>query len=208
VIVPLSDLQVMTGFANELTAPVTDAADTLEVAVVPSATTQPGTISTVRDQIQALVPYYGVSSLSQEAEQLESASAVLTGFYLALSSVGLGVGLVFLTLVLVRRVETERRTIGVRRAIGQPARSIAAFVIADGLLLAAAGALGGVAVGYLVVEGLATWATATVQEAAQLAEFMPQTLAQIVLGVLGLSLLAGGWASRAALRMNLAEALR
>jgi putative ABC transport system permease protein len=208
VIVPLSDLQVMTGFANERTAPVTDAADTLEVAVVPSATTQPDTISTVRDQIQALVPYYGVSSLSQEAEQLESASAVLTGFYLALSSVGLGVGLVFLTLVLVRRVETERRTIGIRRAIGQPARSIAAFVIADGLLLAAAGALGGVAVGYLVVEGLATWATATVQEAAQLAEFIPQTLAQIVLGVLGLSLLAGGWASRAALRMNLAEALR
>jgi putative ABC transport system permease protein len=208
VIVPLSDLQVMTGFANELTAPVTDAADTLEVAVIPSATTQPGTISTVRDQIQALVPYYGVSSLSQEAEQLESASAVLTGFYLALSSVGLGVGLVFLTLVLVRRVETERRTIGIRRAIGQPARSIAAFVIADGLLLAAAGTLGGVAVGYLVVEGLATWATATVQEAAQLAEFMPQTLAEIVLGVLGLSLLAGGWASRAALRMNLAEALR
>jgi putative ABC transport system permease protein len=208
VIVPLSDLQVITDFANGATAPVADAADTVEVAVVPSATTQPGTISTVRDQIQALVPYYGVSSLSQEAEQLESASAVLTGFYLALSSVGLAVGLVFLTLVLVRRVETERRTIGIRRAIGQPAGSIAANVVGDGLFLAGAGAVGGIVVGYLVVEGLAAWASSTVQEAAQLAEFDPWTLAAITLGVLGLSLLAGGWASRAALRMNLAEALR
>jgi ABC-type antimicrobial peptide transport system permease subunit len=208
VVLPLSDLQVMTGFANGPSAPVTDAADTLEVAVVPSATTQPGTLSAVRDQIQALVPYYGVSSLSQEAEQLQSASAVLTGFYLALSSVGLAVGLVFLTLVLVRKVEVERRSIGIRRAIGEPSASIASSVVASGLLLAGSGAVAGVVVGYLIVEGLATWATSTVQEAAQLAEFAPVTLAEITLGVLALSLLAGAWASRAALRLDLAESLR
>jgi FtsX-like permease family/MacB-like periplasmic core domain len=208
VLVPLSNLQVMTDFANGASAPVADAADSLEVAVIPSVTTQPATISSIRDEIQALVPYYGVSSLSQEAEQLESASAVLTGFYLALSSVGLSVGLVFLTLVLVRRVETERRSIGIRRAIGEPAASIAAYVVGDGLLLAVSGALGGVVVGYLIVEGLATWATSTVQEAAQLAEFVPLTLAEIVGGVVVLSLLAGAWASRSALRLNLAEALR
>jgi len=208
VLLPLSDLQVMTGFASEPAAPVTDAADTVEVAVVPSATTEPGVINSVRDQIQALVPFYGVSSLSQEAQQLESASAVLTGFYLALSSVGLTVGLVFLALVLVRRVESERRSIGIRRAIGQPGRSIAAALIGDGVLLAASGALIGLLAGYLMVEGLATWATSTVQEAAQLAIFVPLTLAELAAGVIGLSVLAGAWASRAALRIDLAEALR
>jgi hypothetical protein len=208
VVLPLSDLQVMTGYANETSAPVTDAADTLEVAVVPSATTQPGVISSVRNQIQALVPYYGVSSLSQEAQQLEAASAVLTGFYLALSSVGLSVGLVFLALVLVRRVESERRSIGIRRAIGQPGRSIAFAVITDGVVLAASGAAVGVLTGFLMVEALATWGTSTVQEAAQLAVFVPVTLAELAAGIIVLSLLAGGWASRTALRIDLAEALR
>lgn len=208
VLLPLSDLQVMTGFANGPAAPVSDAADTLEVALVPSATTEPGVIDSVRDQIQALVPFYGVSSLSQEAQQLESASAVLTGFYLALSSVGLAVGIVFLCLVLVRRVESERRSIGIRRALGQPGRYIAAALIGDGVVLAASGALIGLLTGYVMVEALATWGSSTVQEAAQLAVFVPLTLVELTAGVIGFSLIAGGWASRAALRIDLAEALR
>lgn len=208
VLLPLSDLQVMTGFANGATAPVTDAADTVEVAVVPSATNQPDVLTSVRNQIQSLVPFYGVSSLSQEAEQLQSASAVLTGFYLALSSVGLSVGLVFLALVLVRRVESQRRSIGIRRAIGQPGRSIAAAVIGDGVLLAVYGASVGLIAGYAMVEAIATWATSSVREAAQLAVFVPLTLAELTAGVIGLSLLAGGWAARGALRIDLAEVLR
>ena len=56
------------------------------------------------------------SALTDEAAQLRASAAVLTGFYLALSSVGLLVGLVFLALVLLRRVEAERRTIGIQRA--------------------------------------------------------------------------------------------
>jgi hypothetical protein len=62
--------------------------------------------------------------------------------------------------------------------------------------------------GYVMVEALATWATSTVQEAAQLAVFVPLTLTELAAGVIGLSLLAGGWASRTALRIDLAEALR
>jgi hypothetical protein len=208
VLLPLSDLQVMTGYANGSGTSVPDAADTVEVAVVPSATGQPSEIASVRDAIQALVPYYGVSALSQQAEQLEAADGVLTGFYLALSSVGLTVGLLFLALVLVRRVEAGRRSIGIRRAIGQPARAIALDVVGKGVVLAGVGALVGVGAGYLLVEGLATWATSTVQEAAQLAVFVPLTLAEIVAGVVGLSALAGSWASRVALRVELAEALR
>jgi ABC-type antimicrobial peptide transport system permease subunit len=180
----------------------------LPISLAGSATTNPAAISSLRDEIQGLVPYYGVSSLSQEASQLEAASAVLTGFYLALSSVGLSVGLVFLALVLLRRVESERRSIGIRRAIGQPGASIAASVIGDGLLIASVGAAVGILAGYLIVEGLAAWATAAVQEAAQLAEFVPLTLAELAASVIGLSLLAGAFASRAALRIDLAEALR
>jgi putative ABC transport system permease protein len=207
VILPLSDLQSLTGYAGA-GAVVADAADTIQVAVVGSAATNPGALDHIRDQVQALFPYYGVSSLTQEAQQLQSASGVLTGFYLALSSVGLTVGLLFLALVLLRRVEADRRSIGIRRALGIPGRSIAGEIVRDGVTLALTGGIAGLFVGYLIVEAIATWATSTVQEAARLAVFDPLELAGLVVGVVALSLLAGAIATRSALRMEISEALR
>jgi ABC-type lipoprotein release transport system permease subunit len=208
ILLPLSDLQVMTGFAGGSSATVADAADTIQVAVTGAVADDPSALSGVRSAVQNLVPYYSVSSLSQEAQQLQSASAVLTGFYLALSSVGLTVGLLFLALVLLRRVEANRRSIGIRRALGLPGRSIAAGIAAEGLGISLAGALAGLLGGYLLVESLARWATAAVQEAAQLAVFDPLILAELVAGVAGLSLLASALATRAALRLEISEALR
>lgn len=207
VVLPLSDLQVMTHLAGG-NATVPDAADTIQVAVTGSVATDPNALNQVRNQVQSIFPYYGVSSLTQEAEQLQSASGVLTGFYLALSSVGLTVGLLFLALVLLRRVEADRRSIGIRRALGIPGRSIAAEILGDGTALALMGGVAGLLAGYLIVESLAAWGTSTVQEAAQLAVFDPLVLTELVLGVVGLSLLAGAVATRTALRIHISEALR
>jgi putative ABC transport system permease protein len=178
------------------------------VAVSGPITNNPGALDHLRSEVQSLFPYYGVSALSQEAQQLQSASGVLTGFYLALSSVGLSVGLLFLALVLLRRVEADRRSIGIRRALGIPGRSIAAEIVENGVAIALLGAAFGVVGGYLIVRALATYATSTVQEAAQLAVFDPVLLAELVAGVVGLSLLASAVATRAALRMQISEALR
>ncbi|MGA8302331.1 MAG: FtsX-like permease family protein [Thermoplasmata archaeon] len=208
IVLPLSDLQVMSGFAGGVGTTAPDAADTVEVSVVGSAASDPTTLDLVRTEIQAMVPYYEVSSLDQEAQQLQSASGVLTGFYLALSSVGLTVGLLFLALVLVRRVESDRRAIGIRRALGLPGRWIAREIVTDGLVLALLGSAVGLLGGYLIVEALATWGSATVQEAARLAVFDPGTLAAIAVGVLLLSLLASAVATRSALRIEITEALR
>jgi len=207
VLLPLSDLQTMTGFAGG-SAVVPDAVDTIQVAVTGSAATSPSALDHLRNEIQALFPYYGVSSLTQEAQQLQSASGVLTGFYLALSSVGLSVGLMFLALVLLRRVEANRRSIGIRRALGLPGATIAAEILRDGVALAVMGSVVGLLGGYLIVESLATWATSTVQEAARLAVFDPVLLGEVAAGVVGLSLLAGGVATRSALRLEISEALR
>ena len=207
VLLPLSDLQVLTGFATR-SAVVPDASDTIQVAVAGSIAANPGALGALRDKVQSLFPYYGVSSLTQEAEQLEAASGVLTGFYLALSSVGLTVGLLFLALVLLRRVEADRRSIGIRRALGISGGSIAAEILRDGGTLAAIGSATGVLTGYLIVEGLAAWGPSTVGEAARLAAFNPLLLGEIVAGVVGLSLLAGAVATRTAIRIPIAEALR
>jgi ABC-type antimicrobial peptide transport system permease subunit len=208
VLLPLSDLQVMTGFAGGPSATVTDAADTVQVAVTGSVADNPAALGAVRAEVQGIVPYYSVTSLNQEAQQLQSASGVLTGFYLALSSVGLTVGLLFLALVLLRRVESNRRSIGIRRALGIPGRTIAVGIAAEGLGLAVAGALAGLVGGFVLVESLARWASAAVQEAAALAVFDPIILAELVAGVAGLSLLASALATRSALRLDITEALR
>ncbi len=207
-VLPLSDLQVMTGFARGSGGGLLDAADSIEVALAGAAVTEPGVLDHVRAEIQAMVPFYGVSSLDQEAAQLRSAAAVLTGFYLALSSVGLVVGLLFLALVLIRRVEAGRRSIGIRRALGLPAGWIAREIVLDGLILSAFGGVIGVLGGFVIVEALARWGSSTVQEAAQLAVFVPLTLTLVVLGVVALSLAASAVAVRAALRVEITEALR
>jgi ABC-type lipoprotein release transport system permease subunit len=207
-VVLLSNLQSLTGYASGPHTSVVDGADTIEVVVRPSAAVSPSTLAAVAAEVQRTFPLYTVTTLSSEAAQLESANGVLTGFYLALSSVGLAVGLLFLALVLVRRVERERRSIGIRRAVGVPASSVATGLLAQGALLAGGGGALGVAAGYVVVRALATWATSTVQEAAQLATFEAPFLAELVAAVVALSLVASAAAVRAAWRIDLLEALR
>jgi ABC-type lipoprotein release transport system permease subunit len=210
VLLPLSDLQVLVGVANtpaDSGTPI-DAADTIEVALIPSESTDPTAVQRVASEISALVPYYGVSALTDEASQLRASAAVLTGFYLALSSVGLLVGLVFLTLVLLRRVESERRTIGVQRAIGVPASQVALEWLGKSVTLGAAGALGGFIAGAACIWVLARYGQGGAATAAQLAVFDPATLLPLAAAIIGLAALAGLVATRAALRIPITEALR
>jgi ABC-type lipoprotein release transport system permease subunit len=210
ILLPLSDLQLLTGFArtNGTAGSLVDSADSIEVVVAGSAATDPNAVDRVARDIQALVPFYSVSTLSDQVAQAQQATAVLTGFYLALSSVGLAIGLIFLAVVLVRRVETERRSIGIRRALGVPRRQLAALMAGRGLLLGGAGTLGGLAAGWTVVRLFGDYGNPSVQLAVGYAIFDPVTLALLAAGVLALSLLASLGATRAALRLSIPEALR
>lgn len=210
VVLPLTDLQLLVGEArsNGSSGALLDAADTIEVGLVGPATLDPSAVDRVASEIQSLVPYYGVTSLTQEAQQLQGSEAILTGFYIALSSVSLAVGFLFLAIVLVRRVESERTAIAIRRAIGVPAYRIAGEMLARGALLGGAGAFLGILGGYAVVTGLATWGAGDVATIAGLAVFTPLTLGALVLGGVALSIPASGLATRAALRLSVPESLR
>jgi len=208
-VLPLSDLQVLTGTSRAGTTGVLeDAADTVEVGLTPAAAADPAAVRQAAAAIQGIVPYYGVTALTDEAAQLQSSAAILNGFYLALSSIALTVGLLFLALVQVRRVESERATIAIRRAIGVPARSIAREMVVRASGLAVAGVVGGAVAGIGAVLGLARWGSPTVARIAGYAEFDPTTLAVLSGAVLVLALPAALLATRAALRLNVPEALR
>ncbi|HKV90481.1 MAG TPA: ABC transporter permease [Thermoplasmata archaeon] len=210
VIVPLSDLQLLTGTArvNGTSGALIDGADSVEVALGGSAASSPEAVNRAAAQIQGLVPYYGVSTLSNEVVQLDEANAVLTGFYLALSATAIIIGLLFLTLVLLRRVEAERRAIGIRRAIGLPASAIVGRLIARCALLAGTGVALGTLGGFLVIAFLRAYGAGDVPTIAGLAVFDPRTLLELAAGTIGLCLASSAIAARAALRLPLAEALR
>lgn len=207
-ILPLSDLQLVVGVAHGPGGAPLDAADTLEVALTPATAPEPGAVAAVMRDIASLVPYYTVTSVNDEAAQLASTQQVLTGFYLGLSAVGLIVGLGFLALLLLREVEAERRTIGIRRALGVPDRAIFGGLLLRGYSLAAAGTLAGTTLGILVVQAMARYGSGDVAEVAQLATFAPLTLGALALSVVALSGVASAIAARSVLRRPIPELLR
>jgi putative ABC transport system permease protein len=208
VILPLSDLQVLTGNARGPNGQLLDASDSIEVSLAGSAASSNSAVAGAASTIQALVPYYQVSTLSQEVAALDGAESVLTGFYLGLSSFSLAIGLVFLGVLLVRRVEAMRSSIALRRAIGLPARGLFAEFARTAVLLGAGGAGLGIAVGYVVVRFLGAYGSTAVASVANLAVFNPVELASLAAGVVGLSALLSLAATRAALRLSIAGALR
>ncbi len=209
IVLPLSELQQLVGLGRDpVTGALVDASDTIDIALAGAAATDPTAVDQAASAITAIAPYYSVDALTQQAAQLGQTAAVLTGFYLALSSVGLSVGLVFLALVLVRQVETDRRLIGIRRALGVPARQIAVGWLRTSLVLTGSGVVAGIAGGWAIVSYLARYGQGSVATAAQLAVFDPLTLGLLALGILGLGAVASLAATRRALRLPIWEVLR
>jgi ABC-type lipoprotein release transport system permease subunit len=207
-LLPLSQLQSLVGLARGSSGALLDDADSIQVAMTPALAASPSAVQRVAAEIQAMVPYYSVTSLTQQTVEIQNAQAVITGFYVGLSSVGLVVGLLFLVIILLRRVEQERQSIGIRRAIGVPAWMVARGIVGEALVLTLGGVGVGVAGGVLVVEFLARYGTSTVAEIASLAVFDPVTLLTLAVSLVGLALLASTLPVRRALRLSLPEVLR
>jgi putative ABC transport system permease protein len=207
-LLPLSQLQSLVGLAQTSSGSVLDAADSIEVALAPALAADPSAVQRVAAEIQALVPYYSVISLNEQAVELQNAQAVITGFYLGLSSVGIMVGFLFLVIILLRRVEQERQSIGIRRAIGLPAWQISRGILAEAVGLTLAGLAIGMGGGAAVIEVLARFATGSVSEIAGLAVFDPFTLLLLGLALLGLALVASLLPVRRALTLSVIEVLR
>jgi ABC-type lipoprotein release transport system permease subunit len=207
-LLPLSQLQTLVGLARAPSGALLDAADSIQVAMIPSLTASASAIQRVAHEIQALVPYYSVTSLTQQTSEIEGAEAVITGFYVGLSSVGLIVGLLFLVIILLRRVEQERLSIGIRRAIGVPAWMVARGIVAEALGLTLGGVVVGIAGGVLTIEILARYGSGTVSEIASLAVYNPLELGLLAVALVALALLASSLPVRRALRLSLPEVLR
>src|SRR5262249_45690581 len=124
------------------------------------ARTDPDQVQAVHDVLAATADPENPEEVqvSQPSDVLTARAAAKTAFnslFLGLGAVGLLVGGVGIANVMVISVLERRSEIGLRRALGATKAHIRTQFLAESLLLAAAGGVGGVAIGAAVTAGYA-----------------------------------------------------
>jgi len=119
----------------------------------------PGRVGEVREVVASAAnpssPYVQVSKLSDLAGARESADDSLSGLAVGLAAIALLVGGIGIANTMVVAVLERRGEIGLRRALGARSGQIAGQFVGEAILLAAIGAVAGVAGGALTVVGYA-----------------------------------------------------
>jgi putative ABC transport system permease protein len=95
----------------------------------------------------------GLVARATNAPRDEDPFAVLERFHLAISAVTMVAGTAFLLALMVIRAEERRETVGVLRLVGVSRRTLLLSVAVEGILIAALGAVFGVALAF-ATEGL------------------------------------------------------
>ncbi len=142
-----------------------------------------------------------VSRPSDALEAREAANDALTALFLGLGGVALLVGGVGIANVMVISVLERRSEIGLRRALGATRRHIAVQFLGEALLLAIAGGVGGVFLGWAVTASYATFAGWAVL-------VPPIALVGGMAAALAIGAVAGLYPAIRAARLSPTEALR
>ena len=206
----LSELQNLTGLAVEEDAQgrrVVDLADGISVAMTREAVRQ-GLEGRTADRIRETWPEHedDVYTKSEQLEMIRQETVLAEIFYLAVGSVSMFIGMLFVATIMIVSVMERTREIGMLRAIGLSRRTIFVQVLTESMILVLVGALIGIVPGYLG----ASWAADRISEDVGVAidlGFSSGFVAQ----ALGWTLLVGAafatYPAYVAVRMNIVRAI-
>ncbi len=201
VIMHLSELQNITQFAKE------DLADWLSISMTSEAIEE-GALKNVVERIEEDYPEYADDILTKEdqLDLLRKETALVEMFYVAVGSVSMLIGLLFVATIMIVSVLERTREIGMLRAIGISRRSIFMQILVEMMVLVFVGAIVGIAPGYYG----AVWAAGNIgtRIGHDIAlGFSTMFVAQVMLAVLAVGALFAMYPARIAMRMNIVQAI-
>ena len=160
----LAELQTLTGLAvvgDGGTGEVVDLADGVSIALTKTAVDQ-GDEGKVAGRIREEYPGYteDVYTKEDQLELIRQESRLAEMFYMAVGSVSMAIGLLFVATIMIVSVLERTREIGMLRAIGISRRTVFVQVLSESMVLVLLGALVGIAPGYYG----AVWAAGQISE--------------------------------------------
>ena len=151
-ILHLSELQNLTGMAWEgegASARVVDLSNLVSIALTSEAVGDRAEES-VAERIRDEYPVYAEDVFTKEdqLELIRQETLIAEVFYIAIGSVSMMIGLLFVATIMIVSVLERTREIGILRAIGISRRSVFSQVLTEAMVLVLSGALIGIAPGY------------------------------------------------------------
>ena len=212
IVVHLGELQALAGMAAENgtggSGPVvTDLANGLSIALTDRAVRE-GAVGAVEDRLKGAYPQYAdwVYTKEEQLEQQRDEFVVAEVFYLAVGSVSMLIGLLFVATIMIVSVMERTREIGMMRSIGISRWSIFLQVFEESMVLVLAGALIGVLPGYWGASWAASYISTSVGIEIQLG-FSTAFVSQAILLVLAVGALFATYPAMTAVRMNIVRAM-
>ena len=209
-ILHLAELQNMTGLAFEEDAQgrrVVDLADGMSVALTKDAVRR-GLEDKVADRIRETWPEHedDVYTKSDQLELIRQETVLAEIFYLAVGSVSMFIGMLFVATIMIVSVMERTREIGMLRAIGLSRRTIFVQVLTESMILVLLGALIGILPGYMG----ATWAAGQISQDVGVdinLGFSMSFVAEALFWTLLVGSLFAMYPARVAVRMNIVRAI-
>lgn len=210
-ILHLSELQNMTGLAFEEDAGggrrVVDLADGISIALTREAVSD-GREDEVADRIRETWPVHedDVYTKADQLEMIRGETVLAEIFYLAVGSVSMFIGMLFVATIMIVSVIERTREIGMLRAIGLSRRTIFVQVLTESMILVLVGALIGIAPGYYG----AVWAAERISEDVGVdivLGFSTPFVAQAMFWILVVGALFAMYPAYVAVRMNIVGAI-
>jgi putative ABC transport system permease protein len=206
----LSELQALTGMAWEGQGPsarVVDLANLVSVALTPEAV-EDHKEDEVAERIRTEFPEYAddVYTKEDQLELIRQETVLAEVFYIAIGSVSMLIGLLFVATIMIVSVLERTREIGMLRAIGISRRSVFSQIVTESMVLVLLGALIGILPGYYGAVWAADRISSNIGVTIELgfsASFVAWSLFLVVL----VGLLFAMYPAYVAVRMNIVKAI-
>jgi len=206
----LSEMQEILGLGvqrNESGIKVIDAIDRVSVSLTKEVKEDMGLLKNFRKDLQKKYPHYSITTKMDRLEAMKERQTMVRGFYLAIASISMVIGLLFVACVMIMVVFERTNEIGMMRAIGISKKTIFVMILVESLLLVVIGAVLGILPGYFGAIYLSDYFTSRVGIDVEFITFSPE----VVMRSLSATILIGTFVSLypafLATRVNIIKAL-